>query len=49
VCTVNLTSEPVTVPAPGRVLMTSGAEVAAGAAGEGTARIAADTAVWWAI
>ena len=49
VCTVNLTSEPVALPAPGRVLMTSGAEPVAGAAGEGTARIAADTAVWWAI
>jgi alpha-glucosidase len=60
VCTVNLTGGPVTLPTPGRELLTSGAParaVTAKAAGRdgsdaGTAdrvTIAADTAVWWAV
>jgi alpha-glucosidase len=60
VCTVNLTGGPVTLPTPGRELLTSGAParaVTAKAVGRdgsdaGTAdrvTIAADTAVWWAV
>ncbi|MBY8876455.1 glycoside hydrolase family 13 protein [Actinacidiphila acidipaludis] len=35
VCTVNLTAEPVTIPTPGPVLMSSGADLRAGAADDG--------------
>jgi alpha-glucosidase len=60
VCTVNLTGSPVTLPVPGRELLTSGAPAraitatAAGPAGSGSdpaprVVIAADTAMWWAV
>ncbi|MCL2553414.1 MAG: DUF3459 domain-containing protein, partial [Actinomycetia bacterium] len=53
VCVVNLTSQPVTIPSPGKVLLSSGADVRRGQANDGdssrTSVIAADTTVWWAI
>ncbi|HEY3481061.1 MAG TPA: glycoside hydrolase family 13 protein [Streptomyces sp.] len=53
VCTVNLTGEPVTLPAPGRELLSSATGVPAGAGsapiGGNDVTIAADTAIWWAI
>ncbi|MDX6314325.1 MAG: alpha-glucosidase [Streptomyces sp.] len=45
-CTVNTTGEPVTIQAPGRVLLAS-APVEVGA--EGVIALPADTTVWWAV
>ncbi|MEU4538817.1 glycoside hydrolase family 13 protein [Streptosporangium sp. NPDC023825] len=42
-CTVNLTGEPVELPAPGRILLASAETAVAG----GTVRLAPDSAVWW--
>ncbi|MFB9881679.1 DUF3459 domain-containing protein [Planobispora siamensis] len=42
-CTVNLTGEPVELPAPGHILLTS-AEVEIG---DGVVRLAPDCAAWW--
>ncbi|MGW0592048.1 glycoside hydrolase family 13 protein [Streptosporangium sp. NPDC002607] len=42
-CTVNLTGDPVELPAPGRVLLASAEPVVQG----GVARLASDSAVWW--
>ncbi|WP_030909038.1 glycoside hydrolase family 13 protein [Streptosporangium amethystogenes] len=42
-CTVNLTGDPVELPAPGRVLLASAEPVLQG----GVARLAPDSAVWW--
>ncbi|MGV9773670.1 glycoside hydrolase family 13 protein [Streptosporangium sp. NPDC003464] len=42
-CTMNLTGEPVELPAPGRVLLASEGPAVDG----GVARLAADSAVWW--
>ncbi|NUS15033.1 MAG: glycoside hydrolase family 13 protein [Streptomyces sp.] len=53
VCTVNLTSAPVTLPAPGRALLSSAGPVRPDAVEDGgsspTATIPADTTIWWAI
>ncbi|MFF3437425.1 glycoside hydrolase family 13 protein [Streptosporangium sp. NPDC002721] len=42
-CTVNLTGEPVELPAPGRILLASAETAVEG----GVARLAPDSAVWW--
>ncbi|MGJ6964446.1 glycoside hydrolase family 13 protein [Streptosporangium sp. G11] len=42
-CTVNLTGEPVELPAPGRILLASTETVVTG----GLVRLAPDSAVWW--
>ncbi|MCP9959231.1 glycoside hydrolase family 13 protein [Streptomyces sudanensis] len=45
-CTANTTGEPVRLPAPGRLLLSS-EPVRAG--GDGTAELPADTTAWWAV
>ncbi|GAA3042244.1 glycoside hydrolase family 13 protein [Streptosporangium longisporum] len=42
-CTVNLTGEPVALPAPGRILLASAGTTVE----DGLARLAPDSAVWW--
>ncbi|SEO26376.1 glycoside hydrolase family 13 protein [Actinacidiphila rubida] len=57
VCAVNLNGHPVTLPAPGSVMLTSGPDgqsdgqsgAAIGGDSSATSAIAADTAVWWSI
>ncbi|MBG0829929.1 glycoside hydrolase family 13 protein [Planomonospora sp. ID67723] len=44
--TVNLTGEPVELPAPGRLLLSSAEPLGPGA-GSGTVRLAPDSAAWW--
>jgi alpha-glucosidase len=46
VCTANTTGAPVEVPAPGRVLLSSGTEEIT-VTGDGTAVLPADSTVWW--
>ncbi|GAA2835851.1 glycoside hydrolase family 13 protein [Kitasatospora paracochleata] len=45
VCTVNTTGEPVRIPAPGRILLSSTEAVAV----EGETVIPADSTIWWAV
>ncbi|GGP40600.1 glycoside hydrolase family 13 protein [Streptomyces melanogenes] len=47
VCTVNLTAEPVRLPAPGKALLSSGSREVALDGGEFV--LEADTTVWWAV
>ncbi|MEU1506513.1 glycoside hydrolase family 13 protein [Kitasatospora sp. NPDC005748] len=47
VCTVNTTAEPVRIPAPGRLLLSSAASEAADAGGE--AVLGPDSTDWWAV
>jgi alpha-glucosidase len=50
VCTVNLTGTPVTLPRPGRELLSSlGPSGGAGGDSAATVTIAVDTAIWWAV